>query len=287
MELTELDPIPTNEVNLDDSFHSNDEDKSWLPNWFNINHIRKGLLWVQRNSIWPLLFGYAPLHLMNTLVVPLIEPTYAPNDVLTMVRELLPSYSHEVLTYTIGAHVISGVTLSAINLIRSRHKKGRKFIKRIEKEDISHRKFGLIGGLSGYFVGLYKKSPISPQTASGYLLLPFLLYHVRLMKHVPEAVGVDIDFDFVKWFLFNNTESAWTRWFLGILPLTGLIASGTYHMIGGLVQFCRLRSLNTRRIIFNLIIGLNVAGIISLWRLSSVKPMSSHYNKIIQSLFTR
>ncbi|AGO11365.1 AaceriACR114Cp [[Ashbya] aceris (nom. inval.)] len=234
-----------------------------------------------------MVFGYMPLHLTNTLFIPLIEPTYAPNDVLRMVRELLPAATDQVLAWTVGVHVAAGVTLRVMSWYRRWRRRGRRYVTRVEA-DTSPRRIGLIGGLSGYFLGLNKTVRHSPHALSGYLLVPLLAYHAALMKWLPARVGVDVDFDFVQWLLYGGTGSAWTRWGLGIMPLAGLVSVGAYHMFTGLVQLFRWRSLELRRKIFNVVIGINVVGLVSLWRLSTVRPiMNIQYHRILQQLLWR
>ena len=117
--------------------------------------------------------------------------------------------------------------------IRDRLKKRGRSIPQDQKERESQRQIGLIGGLSGYFIGVSKQLAYNPQVVSGYILLPIIWYHARLMKKIPTAEDIDIDFDFVKWVLQN--DSVWIKWFGGIIPLSILIWTASYHIVAG---FC-------------------------------------------------
>lgn len=257
-----------------------------------------GLRNVQKYSTIPMLL-YFPLHAINTMIVPAISPESAPDEVLMMVRELLPSFTTKLLVASFLVHLGSGVGLriwqnwSQYTLqLKKRHSRHHRKEKQLQVTDAaerdSQRLIGLTGGLSGYFVGFNKRFTISPQVLSGYILAPVLAYHLTIMKFVPNSSKfyVDIDFNFVKWILQNDDWRI--KWVAGLIPLSLLIYSGTYHIVAGVCQYLQVRDLPTRRKWSNFIFTLSLSGLVAVYRLSKWTPSlagSNQYSKIFQRLY--
>lgn len=253
-----------------------------------------GLRRIQKYSTLPMVI-YFPLHAVNTLITPAVSPDSAPDDVLMMVRELLP-FTTKLLVTSLALHLGSGMILRMWRqwirgLLRNRtgHRHHRRKQKQLQVVDASERDsqrlIGLTGGLSGYFVGFNKRFTISPQVLSGYILAPALAYHLIIMKFAPDSSKfyVDIDFNFVKWILQNDDWKI--KWVAGIIPLSLLIYSGTYHILAGACQYLQIRDLPTRRKWSNFIFTLSVSGLIAVYRLSKWSPAlagSDQYSKIFE-----
>lgn len=253
---------------------------------------------VQKYSTVPMVL-YFPLHAMNTMIVPAISSKSAPDEVLMMVRELMPSFTTKLLVSSFILHVGSGIILriwqkwtqSALR-IKKRHSRHHRKEKQLKVTDAaerdSQRLIGLTGGLSGYFVGFNKRFNISPQVLSGYILAPVLAYHVAIMKIIPDSSKfyIDIDFNFVKWILQNDDWRI--KWLAGLIPLSLLIYSGTYHIIAGICQYLQVRDLPTRRKWSNFIFTLSLSGLVAVYKLSKWTPSlggSNQYQKVFERIF--
>lgn len=260
-----------------------------------------GLRTVQKYSVLPVV-AYFPLHAVNTLIIPSLSPSSAPDDVLMMVRELLPSFTTKLLVSSSLIHVGSGLILrlwqlwssSALSLSKRSHHSRHKGEEHIRLKDASERNsqrvIGLIGGLSGYFVGFNKNFRVSPQVISGYIMLPFLAYHLGIMKFIPDSSNmfIDIDFNFIKWLLSN--EDWKIRWLGGILPLSLLIWSGTYHIFAGMCQYLRIKDILKRRKWSNFITILVGSGLWGIYRLSkwpNIISGSDQYDKIFKTFYLK
>ncbi|CAR22733.1 Mcp1p [Lachancea thermotolerans CBS 6340] len=263
------------------------EKPSGILNFLNARFVRLSLRKIQKHSIWPLMV-YFPLHAVNTLVVPAISPESAPNDVLMMVRAILPGFTSALLKWSITAHVLSGLALRIWGSFSrwKTHRRRGKSIPQDQKERESQRAIGLIGGLSGYCIGVSKQLAYNPQVVTGYILTPLLWYHGRIMKEVPlEQDFGAIDIDFPKWILQN--DNAFIKWFGGILPLSVLIWAASYHVVAGFCNFAKIRRMDVRKSLSTLILFLTTSGIISLWRLSKSSPVfqASSFPQILRRVF--
>ncbi|SCV05782.1 LANO_0H15060g1_1 [Lachancea nothofagi CBS 11611] len=283
MELKEMAPEPVAHYKPVEGIEKPSGNLSWL----NPRIVKISLRKVQKYSIWPLVV-YFPLHAINTLITPSISPESAPNDVLMMVRAILPGFTSVLLTASVTAHLASGLILRAWTVAsRWRQPKRGKNVPQDSRELESQRKIGLIGGLSGYFVGISKQLSYNPQVVSGLILAPAFFYHTRLMKKIPQAQGFDVDFDFVKWILQN--DSAIVKWFGGIIPLTVLIWAASYHFGAGICQYARIRRLSGRKAMTTLIFGLTTTGVLGLWRMAKSAPVfeAADYQLILRKAFLR
>lgn len=254
-----------------------------------------GLRTVQKYSTIPMV-AYFPLHAINTMLVPAISVDSAPNDVLVMIRELLPSFTTKLLVTSFILHLGSGIVLrlwqnwtkfTTRKRRHHRHHKEKQLKVTDAAERDSQRLIGLTGGLSGYFVGFNKRFTVSPQVLSGYILAPVLAYHLAIMKFIPDSSKfyIDVDFNFVKWTLQNDDWRI--KWVAGLAPLSLLIYSGTYHIIAGICQYLRVRDLTKRRKWSNFILALTLSGLVAVYRLSKWTPSlagSNHYSKVFQRL---
>lgn len=222
------------------------------------------LKFVQKYSTWPMSV-YFPLHAINTLIIPLFDPNYTPNEVLMMVRQILPSayVTAKILVTSLSLHLGAGIIIRGINLWNKRRLKNKTPVR---KPDDSQSAIGLTGGISGYIFGVNKIFEISPQILSGYILTPLLAYHLFLMVAGPRLVKFDIDFSFVKWVLQN--DNTLIKWVGGIIPLSLLVWSGTYHICAGDCQYLSIKDMNNRRRWSNAITMLIASGLFSLYRLS-------------------
>lgn len=256
-----------------------------------------GLRRVQKYSTIPMGL-YFPLHAINTLIAPALSAKSLPDDVLVMVREILPSFTTKLLVTSLVLHLGSGIALRIWHLWKqycANFKKGRHRHHQKEQqltvtdaaERDSQRVIGLTGGLSGYFIGFNKHFSISPQVLSGYILAPVLAYHMAIMKFVPDSPGfyIDIDFNFVKWVLQNDDWKI--KWAAGVVPLSLLIYSGTYHFIAGACQYLHIRDLSARRKWSNFIFTLTFSGLIAVYRLSRWTPNlagSTQYSRVFEKI---
>lgn len=265
---------------------------------------RSVVIWlrrIQKYSTIPMAI-YFPLHAVNTLIVPTIAPQTAPDDVLMMVRELFPSFTTKLLIASLSLHLLSGITIRIWQLWSNivpkdkkkhhhhhhHHRKEKQLRLADATERDSQRLIGLTGGLSGYFMGFNKEFTISPQTLTGYILGPLLAYHLAIMRFIPDSsrTYVDVDFNYVKWILQH--DDWWIRWVAGIIPLSLLIWSGTYHIGAGICQYLQIKDIPTRRKWSNFIMILSSSGLFAIYRLSkwsATVTASQPYEKIFKKLY--
>ncbi|CDO93607.1 unnamed protein product [Kluyveromyces dobzhanskii CBS 2104] len=275
--LTPLKPIPTKHIDPDLAKDPKDDNigLSIKVKWF--------LRWTQKWSLFPLV-TYFPLHGINALILPALEPSSVPNDTLMMIRELTCGIGSSLIWTGISIHVLSGLALRILKKLQSppKRQKAESFL---ETQSVAQSKIGLVGGLSGYFIGIKRNLQYNPQELTGWLLTPVLLFHGALMKWLPAAAKVDIDFDFIKW-LLNKDRDLFSRVGFGYGPLIALIGLGSYHIIAGSVQYMHVRSLKARKRIMNFILLLICSGMFGLSRLSSeaVFGMDKYYKPILKTL---
>ncbi|CCD24951.1 Mcp1p NDAI_0E01350 [Naumovozyma dairenensis CBS 421] len=240
-----------------------------------------GLKRIQKYSTWPMLL-YFPLHSVNTLILPLIEPKSLPDKFLNTISEKIPSrILTSILLGSISIHLTSGIILRVSHWLyhkrqekdddihsgRIARAKASGFRPFLQTEDTSQQAIGLSGGVLGYIIGFKKRFNHAPIVVSGYLLLPFLIYHLLILKYLP---GTQIEnnekFQFIRWILQNTDKSI--RWIGGIVPLAILVGSGTYHIGSGMVQYAGVKDLQRRRKMATAITLLISSGIIALARLA-------------------
>lgn len=299
MTLQSVSPEPIDTSSLDEDLLKSQDKSAGIP-LFPISRrwISMSLRKVQYFSTFPMAL-YFPLHGINTLVVPPISAGSAPDDVLMMVRELLPSFTAKLLVTSLCLHFGSGLILRIWHWINSynavpRAKNAKQhnsktdvhFQLQDESERISQRVIGLTGGLSGYFTGFKKSFKLSPQIFSGYILAPLLTYHLYVMKLIPDRLRVDIDFNYVKWILQNPNWQV--KWIGGIIPITFLIGSGTYHILAGICQYLSVKRLSSRRKWSNVIAVISASGIFGIYKLTKQLALfmgSEQYEKVFRKLY--
>lgn len=296
MSLKRLSPEPVQDLDLD-SNELTPKAEPGIPlfpiskRWVSITLHR-----VQKYSTIPLGL-YFPLHGINTLIVPSISAGSAPDDVLMMVRELLPSFTTKLLIASLSLHLASGLILRIWKLVASYRNRPKKkkyapahsdvhFQLQDASERDSQRVIGLTGGLSGYFTGFKKKFALSPQILTGYILGPLLIYHLCVMKLIPDHLKIDIDFNYVKWILQNKNWQL--KWLAGIAPLTLLIWSGTYHICAGICQYLGIKKLSARRKWSNLITLASASGLFALYKMCKHLTYfagSERYERVFRKLY--
>lgn len=238
------------------------------------NSIVHGLFNLQKYSIAPMAL-YFPVHAVNTMVTPLVNAEDAPESMLKTIHQWVPAVASKVLIGSLLTHVTSGVLLRGWKLYR-RKELAQKY--HMNKKSTSQDRIGLTGGISGYFMGLYKQFSVSPLSISGYVLTPLVLYHLLIMKWVPESMGEpETGFDFVKQML--RASEWWIRWFAGIIPLTALISAASYHVVAGVCRLMKVKDLNKRKTASKVVTGLTVAGFFSVLRLSHSKSLSNDWTQ--------
>lgn len=240
-----------------------------------------GLFQVQKYSIAPMAL-YFPVHALNTMVAPLVNAEDAPESMLKTIHHCVPTVASKVLIASLLTHVTSGVLLRGWKLYR-RKELAHKY--RNHKNATSQDRIGLTGGVSGFFFGLYKQFSLSPLSISGYVLTPLVLYHLLIMKWVPESMGEPTTgFDFVKQML--RASEWWIRWFAGIIPLTALISAASYHVVAGVCRYMNVTDLKKRKTASKVVSGLTIAGFLSVLRLSYSKSFSNDWSQF-KNIFTR
>ncbi|CAR28557.1 hypothetical protein ZYGR_0S01900 [Zygosaccharomyces rouxii] len=299
MTLQSVSPEPIDSSSLNDDALKSQDEPVGIPlfpiskKWVSVS-LRK----VQYFSTFPMSL-YFPLHGINTLLVPPISAGSAPDDVLMMVRELLPSFTTKLLVTSLCLHFGSGLILRIWHWINNYYAKPRSKSKKHsptktdvhfqlqdESERVSQRVIGLTGGLSGYFTGFKKSFSLPPQILSGYILAPLLTYHLYVMKLIPDELKTDVDFNYVKWILQNPNWQV--KWIGGIIPITLLIGSGTYHIFAGMCQYMGVKKLSSRRKWSNVITVVIASGIFGLYRLGKhLAPFvgSAEYEKVFQKIY--
>lgn len=239
------------------------------------NSIVHGLFQVQKFSIVPMAL-YFPVHVVNTMVTPLVNAEDAPDSMMKTINEWVPTVASKVLIASLLTHVTSGVLLRGWKLYRRKELAKKYHLNK--KSSTSQDNIGLTGGISGYFLGLYKQFSVSPLSISGYVLTPFVLYHLLIMKWIPESMGEpDSGFDFVKQML--RASEWWIRWFAGIIPLTALISAASYHVVAGACRLMKITDMNKRKNASKVVSGLTIAGFLSVLRLSHSKSLSSDWTQ--------
>lgn len=272
MKLKELDPRPLKSFTPID-----EEDKPTGIPWINFKWIRKVIRQIQKYSTLPLL-GYLPFHLTNTLIIPSIEPNTIPSEVLMMIRELFPSYMGSLLTVSISVHILSGL---ALRVLQSVHSSNNIVIDDFKVVTSSQQEIGLIGKVCECFTKFFIELPHNRQVITGYVLTPLILLHISLMNLLPRNIGLEIDFDFIKWLLRN--ENNYIKYLLGYTCLCGLITIGLYHITKGISTYWRFKFIYSKMRRFTFLAGLSISGILGLVRLSysNICGVTSEYSKII------
>lgn len=228
------------------------------------NTCRRFLWNCQKISVLPMAL-YFPLHAANTLITPVISPDSAPDDVLMMVREILPSITTKLLVAGITLHVSAGLLLRIVNNWNKPSRNKHRHLKISAKQDLSQDTIGLTGGISGYLFGLYKTFRIPPQVISGYILVPVLIYHLLIMKWVPNSISTEVDFASIKQLLSNKNR--WWKWLGGLVPLAILLESSVYHIGSGLCRYFGVKKMTARKKWSTAINLLTLVGFVSLVRL--------------------
>ncbi|EDO14876.1 hypothetical protein Kpol_1012p3 [Vanderwaltozyma polyspora DSM 70294] len=237
------------------------------------------LRFVQKYSTWPMSV-YFPLHAINVLIVPAVSVTDVPNEVLMMVRELLPpSYiTTNILVGTLSLHLAAGVMMRFLRLWNTKGSNNSSKLSQGNSNDVGFFK----GLLTQKFIGIRSSiKKTSPQVLSGYILTPLLAYHLFVMVYGPRLADFEVDFSYVKWLL--QQHDSMIKWIGGIIPLIMLIGSGTFHISTGAIQFLSLKSKTIKRSISNGSKFLIAAGVISVIRLATCSFDSfnvSQYTKV-------
>ncbi|CAI4036520.1 hypothetical protein SMKI_15G3670 [Saccharomyces mikatae IFO 1815] len=223
------------------------------------------LLWnCQMISVLPMAL-YFPLHAANTLITPAISPDSAPDEVLMMVREILPSVTTKLLVAGITLHVSAGILLRIVKNWNKPSRNKRHHLKITPKQDLSQDAIGLTGGISGYLFGLYKNFRFPPQVVSGYILVPVLIYHLLIMKWIPNSISSEVDFASIKQLL--SSKNKWWKWVGGLVPLAILLQSSVYHIGSGFCRYFGVEKMSSRKKWSTAINVLTLTGFVSLIRL--------------------
>lgn len=232
---------------------------------------------LQRLSIVPMAL-YFPVHAVNTMITPLVNPETAPDSFLTAVHKWVPQAASKILIASLLTHIASGVLLRGWKLYKSHVLKEKYHLHHQHKHTTSQDDIGLTGGISGYLFGIYKQFTLSPLSMSGYVLTPLVLYHLLIMKWVPESLGEPATgFDFVKQLL--RASEWWIRWFAGIIPLSALISAASYHIVAGACRLLDVKDMKKRKNASRIISGLSIAGFLSILRLSNANSFSSDWSQ--------
>ncbi|KAH3902265.1 Mcp1p SCDLUD_002082 [Saccharomycodes ludwigii] len=193
----------------------------------------KSLNYLHKYSVIPFSF-YASLHLTNVIATPIISrsalllTSYSSSnpvldnhiqvldDVLMMVRECTSFITAEpsILYITLGVHVISGIILRFWRRYRR-----SKFIIKNPNEQARARK---------------KWRKLSFGVLTGYLSVPFLTYHIYLMKFSKKlSNNGNIDFGIIHNYLHNNNRITFGGKVLIYGSFIGIIGCGLYHIVHG------------------------------------------------------
>jgi succinate dehydrogenase hydrophobic anchor subunit len=274
IKLHEVPPEPVDPASLphDVNAHSPEGDGNpdkrkkifGIPYPFSRSSCRRFLWNCKKISVLPMAL-YFPLHAANTLITPAVSPDSAPDDVLMMVREILPSITTKLLVAGITLHVSAGVLLRIVNNWNKPRRNRHRHLKISAEQDLSQDSIGLTGGISGYLFGLYKTFRIPPQVISGYILVPVLIYHLLIMKWVPNSISTEVDFASIKQLL--SSKNRWWKWLGGLVPLAILLESGVYHIGSGLCRYFGVRKMTSRKKWSTAINLLTLVGFVSLIRL--------------------
>ncbi|CAI4051973.1 Mcp1p SKDI_15G3690 [Saccharomyces kudriavzevii IFO 1802] len=244
-------------------------------------------LWnCQKISVLPMAL-YFPLHAANTLITPAISPDSAPDDVLMMVREILPSITTKLLVAGITLHISAGVLFRIVKNWNSISRKKSNHFKISEKQDLSQDAIGLTGGVSGYLFGLYKTFRIPPQVISGYILVPVLIYHFLIMKWVPNSISTEVDFASIKQLL--SSKNIWWKWLGGFVPLVILIESSVYHIGSGFCRYLGVKRMTARKkwsTTINLLALVGLVSLVRLMRADSTKLGPNQFQGIFKKIET-
>ncbi|KAI5959811.1 uncharacterized protein KGF55_005043 [Candida pseudojiufengensis] len=259
---------------------------------------------VQKYSAYSFL-SFLGIHLTSVIVVPIlpINPEIK-NEVFSITKAIyhdIPFFESFVIIGSSLTHILSGIALRIIknykkNQIKEkqqRHKLNSENIIKINNSNIkledNDDEIGL-GGISSIFGLGYRKSFITkyfnltPLQFSGYLSIPFLIYHFYKFRYIPLSIEGDsslINLDYVNYVL--NLK----------FPLFNEICLGTlvwvvsYHVTNGILKLNSLYSSTWKKIGLGVVNTIGIMGMISIWFFKNDKQFLFNGNDFVGKAFKK
>ncbi|KAI5950317.1 hypothetical protein KGF54_005134 [Candida jiufengensis] len=297
-ELHKVQPSPIYVLEEDNqSTDSNKKPKKSTSKW-----LIPVLYKIQKYSAYSFL-SFIGIHLTSVIVVPIlpIKPELK-DEVFSITKAIyhdIPFYESLVIIGSSLTHVVSGIALRIVkNYKRGQgsHKhaiKNSENIIKINNSNLSLREnddeIGL-GGISSIFGLGYKKSfttkysNLTPLQFSGYLAIPFLLYHFYKFRYIPLSIEGDsslINLDYIKYVL--NLKNP----ILNQICLSGLVWVVSYHVTNGILKLNSLYSKNWKRIGLVVLNTVGILGMISVWLFKNDKSFVLQNNDFVSKAFKK
>ncbi|CAK9442249.1 uncharacterized protein LODBEIA_P59920 [Lodderomyces beijingensis] len=251
---------------------------------------------IQKYSAWGLV-SFLGIHLTSVVVVPILPISH---DLKQQVFSLAKAVYQDVPLYEpvfiFGAgitHILSGIALRLVRYFkrRNQHRSAARVQLLNAAIDIkdSDDDIGL-GGISNIFGLGYRKSitttqfGLTPLQFSGYVSIPFVLFHIYKFRYMPWAVEGDsslINLDYITYVL--NLKHPWVN----TVALLGLVLSVTYHVTIGGMKLQGFYSRNWKRAGLVMVNVLGFAGMVSIYMFKRSVNVDLHSADFVGKAFSK
>ncbi|EMG45694.1 MCP1 Mitochondrial adapter protein MCP1 [Candida maltosa Xu316] len=265
--LAKVVPIPLDTI--DDPSPIVPQKKSWLvPTLYRI----------QKYSAYSFI-SFLGIHVTSVIIVPILPIDQTIKDeIFSMgkaIYQSVPLYEPIFIIGSVSAHLLSGISLRIYkkfftkknNSTTSKTKSVDSPVRRLNDHD---DEIGF-GGLANLFGLGYRKSftlkfGLTPLQFSGYLLVPFLLYHFYKFRYLPLINDDDsslINLEYISYVL-NLKHPAWN-----VLALSSLVWIMSYHATNGMLKLQSKYSPYWKKIGLGIVNGLGVLGMFAVYLFKS------------------
>lgn len=274
--LDDLDPIPESDQIHDrhhDHDHANNNNNGQSKPW-----IIPTLYKIQKYSAYSFI-SFLGIHMTSVIVVPILPIDQGIKDeIFSMgkaIYQSIPLYESICIFGSVSIHFLSGIGIRLYKKLISKKNNNHKG----NTKKTNERRFELkkladddddigFGGLSNLFGLGYRKSftvkyfGLTPLQFSGYLLIPFILYHGYKFRYIPWEIEGDsslINLEYISYVL-NLKHPLWNTFALG-----SLIWIMTYHATNGLLKLQGKFSQNWKKFGLAIVNGMGILGMIAIY----------------------
>ena len=260
--LTRVTPVPLDEI--EDTNPIIPKRKHWLvPTLYRI----------QKYSAYSFI-SFLGIHATSVILVPILPiDQLIKDEVFAMAKEVyqsVPLYEPICIIGSVAAHVMAGISIRIYKkcfqkkpLHRINNGRHSPITNKLEDHD---DEIGF-GGISNLFGLGYRKSftvqfGLTPLQFSGYVLIPFFIYHMYKFRYIPCINDGDsslINLEYISYVL-NLKHPMWNVFALGTL-----IYSMSYHGTNGLMKLKGKYSKTWKKIGLAVVNGVSLLGWISVY----------------------
>ncbi|MCP8717130.1 MAG: MCP1 family protein [Asgard group archaeon] len=290
-ELSRVTPIPLE--SLDDLDTTSDSHSTTSNNNNNNNNTTKKKSWIiptlykfQKYSAYSFV-SFLGIHVSSVIIVPILPIDQGIKDeVFSMAKAIyqsIPLYESICIFGSVSIHLLSGIGIRIYRkLIINNNKKIKRDMNKNSKERFELNKIKDddddigFGGLSNLFGLGYKKSftvkyfKLTPLQFSGYLLIPFLLFHGYKFRFIPWEIEGDsslINLEYISYVL-NLKHPLWNTF-----ALCSLIWIMAYHSTNGLLKLQNKYSKNWKKIGLSIVNGMGFLGMFAVYLFKNNKTV--------------